>query len=164
MVSQSTLDKSQTGARGQGLGTPGPLLQHLLGVVACCKAAINIKDPPTQPGSYSTYGHCSPPPKLLWRTVGKEKGVEEHWGGRWRKVGGGCVSGVRPGGGRQGPSVINDWVSQHQHSQHAVRIPAARFHPTDSPCCPHPQQRPVPSTKGPCSLRGRVPCPGGLLE
>lgn len=34
------------------------------------------------------------------------------------------VSGVkeqmRPGGGRQGPGTINDSVSQHQHSQHAV--------------------------------------------
>lgn len=77
-------------------------------------------------------------------------GVGGGEGCEWGK--GALVPWLRPGGGRQGPSPINDWVSQHQHSQHAAGIPAALSRPTDGPWCPHPpeararlQKRPVPS-------------------
>lgn len=59
--------------------------------------------------------------KMLYHnnTPHKSWGVGELWGGEeW--VRSGEKEQMRPGGGRQGPSLINDWVSQHQHSQHAV--------------------------------------------
>ena len=145
-VSRPTWSKNQTGARKWGPEHPHPRSQDTARVVAVARL-------PTQPLSPMASGCLRPShtaSKLLCGHLPWQAMMENSREAKGSSSA--LVPWLRPGGGRQGPSPINDWVSQHQHSQHAAGIPAALSRPTDGPWCPHPpeararlQKRPVPS-------------------
>lgn len=99
---------------GRSWSTPAPLsmCDELLPVVrlpapGCsgpshtAQQLLYIGPPPSPPNCHGE----------LWGRKGSDRAL---WGE------GDEVSGGSPGGGRQRLGAINDWVSQHQHSQHAV--------------------------------------------
>lgn len=160
-VSRPTWSKNQTGARRWGPEHPPPPLSGSTTSRGRCQATHTLS---VAHGlwMFETLPHSlkatlwSPPVANHDRELQGSQGEQQSFGVgggegcEWGK--GALVPWLRPGGGRQGPSPINDWVSQHQHSQHAAGIPAALSRPTDGLWCPHPpearawlQKRPVPS-------------------